>query len=610
MRHSQAPGVDQNSADIAKENGNDTRSKSTQQSHDITMRDPHTFNAAFQNSKDVTIKAKNQKIDVHSYRILFIPYFIEIFATDDYKNMKTKIIIIKEDIDLKVMPNIIEYTNSKELHLTKKNVFNTLKAAKVLKVDNLVTDCYDFIGQLMQVDFKGVSQTNVFIDLDIESLENLFSNPKLRVNTKSIYNFIIKWVTHDYSNRKNKLGKLLGLIKELPADFINRSLYEKDIFRDLDFKSLRSVLSIYALNNNTAIIFNGIMKWVTIDYENRETDLAKLLDLIDMSNLSADYINRYLYHEENNCIGHYFRPLAYELHSRHFQSTINKTEDKQIIVIATVQAKSTSIVEYDPKRNEWSVVRKENYGDFYLVIVNEDKFYKFQRPRKKNQELSAVVKVYDFKTKIWEKLCKMNIARKFCGAVFVEGFLYAFGGYDIDNKIINSVERYSLESKQWEVMSPMIEERCAPAVIVFDDHIYVIGGRGRGSDSEDVYLDTIEVYDIKTNKWSKFEERMENKRSTCAAAVLNEKIYVCGGWYNEKALNFVEMFDTKLKRWKTVKPMNKAREQFLVVEIHGKLWAIGGCSKEEQLDATSDSSVEVYDFYKNSWSYVNTKCIE
>ncbi|OXU28632.1 hypothetical protein TSAR_015449, partial [Trichomalopsis sarcophagae] len=218
----------------------------------------------------------------------------------------------------------------------------------------------------------------------------------------------------------------------------------------------------------------------------------------------------------------------------------------------------------------------------------------------------------------------------FCGAVFFKGFLYTFGGYDIDNKIINSVERYCFEKKKWKFMSPMIEERCAPAVIVFDNHIYAIGGRGRGSDSEDVYLDTIEVYDIETNKWSMFEERMENKRSTCAAAVLNRNIYVCGGWYNEKALNFVEMFDTKLKRfdplkfhycnkqlitfkeapWKTVKPMNKAREQFLVVEHHGKLWAIGGYSKskKEQQDDFCDSSVEVYDSYKNSWAYVNTKC--
>ncbi|OXU22948.1 hypothetical protein TSAR_002420, partial [Trichomalopsis sarcophagae] len=380
MRDHQAPGVNQNSAYIANENGDDTKSISTEQTDEFTIpTDPHTYNAAFKNSKDVTIMVKKQKIEDHSFRLLRIPYFIEIFATDDYKNMKTKIIKIKEDIDIEAIRTIIEYVQPfrESLDLTKENVFNILKVAKVLKIDEIFTKCYQFIGQLMQVDFSGISRTDGFIDLDIESLDNLFSSPSLRVDPKLIRDFIIKWVNRDYSNRKNKLGKLLGLIDELPADFINSSLYDKDIFRDLDFESLRSVLSIDAFKNNIEIIFKGILKWVTVDYENRETDLAKLLDFIDMTKLSADNINRYL-------------PLAYELHARHFQSTIKKTEVIKIIVIATVQVKSTSILEYDPKRNEWSVVRKENFGDFYLVIVNEDKFYKFQQPRKINQELSSV----------------------------------------------------------------------------------------------------------------------------------------------------------------------------------------------------------------------------
>lgn len=53
--------------------------------------------------------------------------------------------------------------------------------------------------------------------------------------------------------------------------------------------------------------------------------------------------------------------------------------------------------------------------------------------------------------------------------------MYVCGGWT-GKKITNKVERYSVETKKWEEISPMKERRLAPAVVVLEDLIYVIGG--------------------------------------------------------------------------------------------------------------------------------------
>lgn len=75
--------------------------------------------------------------------------------------------------------------------------------------------------------------------------------------------------------------------------------------------------------------------------------------------------------------------------------------------------------------------------------------------------------------------------------------MYACGGFTGKKKgSTNTVERYSFESKKWEVISSMNEKRCAPAVIVFEDRIYAIGGTietlsDSKTKSKEVYLDTV-----------------------------------------------------------------------------------------------------------------------
>lgn len=52
---------------------------------------------------------------------------------------------------------------------------------------------------------------------------------------------------------------------------------------------------------------------------------------------------------------------------------------------------------------------------------------------------------------------------------------------------------------------------------------------------------------------------MINKRSALGAAVVNERLYVCGGYDGISSLSSVEVYDANTDKWTLTIPMNKQR---------------------------------------------------
>ena len=95
--------------------------------------------------------------------------------------------------------------------------------------------------------------------------------------------------------------------------------------------------------------------------------------------------------------------------------------------------------------------------------------------------------------------------------------------------------------------APIIERRQDAMVSVVDNKIYLIGGY-QGS----VFLASCEVYDIEGNNWD-FVSPMPRPRYQAGCAVLNRKIYVCGGWGDDgQALATVECYDVTTDTWSCV----------------------------------------------------------
>ena len=81
----------------------------------------------------------------------------------------------------------------------------------------------------------------------------------------------------------------------------------------------------------------------------------------------------------------------------------------------------------------------------------------------------------------------------------------------------------------------------------------VSGGYDRGD-----CLDTIEQFDPMEDKWTLLSIPMTSRRGRVSAAIVQDKIYVCGGSDGQNELNTGEVFDLKTAdKWLPIKDLDK-----------------------------------------------------
>lgn len=83
----------------------------------------------------------------------------------------------------------------------------------------------------------------------------------------------------------------------------------------------------------------------------------------------------------------------------------------------------------------------------------------------------------------------------------------------------------------------------------------------------------MECYHPENNAWTDMPS-MKYSRSGAGVAVLNQYIYVVGGFDGSRQLASVEKFDTDRQTWETVTPMKTSRSALSVNVIDGKLYAM------------------------------------
>jgi len=134
---------------------------------------------------------------------------------------------------------------------------------------------------------------------------------------------------------------------------------------------------------------------------------------------------------------------------------------------------------------------------------------------------------------------------------------------------------------------------------VVNGRIYVFGGI-KGND----ILNTLEVYDPGTNKWSTpTTTGTFTPRYGLTSSVVNNKIYVIGG-YDDSCLATVEMFDPSSNTWST--PVTTGtftpRAHLTSNVVNGKIYVIGGVQYDSNQNTIYLNSIEVFDPQTNIWS--------
>ena len=263
----------------------------------------------------------------------------------------------------------------------------------------------------------------------------------------------------------------------------------------------------------------------------------------------------------------------------------------------------STVLAYDPALDSYSEVasmamERCSYGavalgsKLYVVGGTDD-----------GDAVFAEAEVYDPKADGWQLLPSMPTARRCLAAAAVAGKVYAIGGRDDDDNKSDTVDAYDPLSGAWTRVASLSVARSSLTATVLDGKIYVLGGVTIVGDDHGHFeesVDRVDVYDPAADSWQQVAA-MPTRRSSHAAALLDGKIYVTGGYTSlagqvTRISHGVEAYDPVADTWTKLASLSKPRAQHASAVFSGKLYVFGGYSLNGRTDL-----VEVYSPALNSW---------
>lgn len=185
----------------------------------------------------------------------------------------------------------------------------------------------------------------------------------------------------------------------------------------------------------------------------------------------------------------------------------------------------------------------------------------------------------------------MIYPRKEHATVFLDGFVYAIGGYDGNaKKMLSTCERYDLMKDEWELIDSLKKQKCAfAATAVNNRYIYVFGGfDGRER------LNTVERYCKEDNSWSLLSFKFKFGFSNASAIHYQDnQILIVGGGTNLGFSYDLIIFDTNLQKVTPISKMSDGRDlRNKLVCVSSCLYACGG----------NNNLCEKYSIAENEWT--------
>jgi N-acetylneuraminic acid mutarotase len=156
----------------------------------------------------------------------------------------------------------------------------------------------------------------------------------------------------------------------------------------------------------------------------------------------------------------------------------------------------------------------------------------------------------------------------------------------------------------WRTAAPAPTKRTEVAAAALNDRIYVVGGfeePGLGNFLNFAITPSLEEYDPSTDRW-RSRAPMPVGLHHAGIGVAGGKLYVIGG-YKQSGLSVwhpvatVYAYDPATDAWAERASMPTPRGALSVTEHDGKLYAIGGYDRE-----ANNAAVEVYDPERNTWA--------
>ena len=233
----------------------------------------------------------------------------------------------------------------------------------------------------------------------------------------------------------------------------------------------------------------------------------------------------------------------------------------------------TSVVEiYDPATDSWTTGTPMPVLEMHpSAVLLDDKIYVLL----KNSRLFS----YDPQTDTWTEHTSLPADANFPGIPVgvVDGKMYAARGY-FHSTDPHWTYYYDPQTDTWTEKTAIPYHHNFDSFASLESKLYAIGGSDPSEGSR-IETTRISVYNPATDTWDLDSvPRMSVHRGhqPSVTAVLNEKIYVMGGWNGYSAQSSLEEYDPVSNSWRTMASMPTARYSLATAVVNGKIYAVGG----------------------------------
>ena len=157
-------------------------------------------------------------------------------------------------------------------------------------------------------------------------------------------------------------------------------------------------------------------------------------------------------------------------------------------------------------------------------------------------------------------------------------------------------QKYDPQTNVWSNVKPLPAALDHIQGVALGGKIYYIGGLQTWPSP---HVSTVYIYDPQTDSFSTGASMGTRGRGAGGVAAYDGKIYYAGGLSNGQAVNWLDVYDPQSNQWSALPNMPTARDHFHAVALNGKLWAIGGRTKDIGATVTAN---EAFDFSSKTWS--------
>ncbi|XP_059182627.1 kelch-like protein 40b [Centropristis striata] len=545
---------------------------------------------------DCVLKIKDKEFPCHRLVLCACSsYFRSIFLSDLEESKKKEIVL--EDVEPGVMGLILKYLYTSKINVTEQNVQDIFAVANVYQIPSIFTVCVSFLQKRLSLSnclaifrlglmldcprlavsarnyacerFQLISRDEEFLQLLPSELAAILANDNLNVETEeAVFEALMNWVSRDTDSREKELPGLL--------DCVRLRLVREDYLTE-------------KVEKHKLICFNPELQQkiqlVRDALAGKMPEVKKSKSKKEDGGVEKDGENEEEEEEEALLPGILNDNLRFGMFVRNLILMVN--EAGAVAYDPTGNDCFLASLSTQIPKNHTSMVTKENQ-----IFVAGGLFFDEQN---KEDPLCSYFLQYDPVSADWLGMPPLPSPRFLFGLAEAENSIFVMGGRELKEKehTLDSVLVYDRQSFKWGESEPLLYPVYGHATISHNDVVYVIGGKGDNK----TCLNKLCAYDARRFEWKELAP-MKVARSLAGATFHKDKIYVAAGVTDTGLTDSVEVYDIATNKWSDFVAFPMERSSLSLVSLAGVLYAVGGFAMMPLEDSEEMIPKEMNDIWR------------